>query len=85
MTITINVPVFPLRKEIAARKRRLALSLGLPLRGTKDATKNTAKGNKGTGTGPDPRYTADGLEFDVSDLMRAPARTGKADPEPRGR
>lgn len=84
MTITINVPVFPLRKEIAARKRRLALSLGLPLRGAKDTAKTSAKGGKGTGTGPDPRYTADGLEFDVSDFMRTPA-SAKTNGEPTGR
>jgi len=80
MTITINVPVFPLRKEIAARKRRLALSLGLPLRGSKDA----GKAGKGTGTGPDPRYTADGLEFDVSEFLRTPA-TAKAGAGSSGR
>ncbi|MFG1180535.1 hypothetical protein [Xanthobacter versatilis] len=69
MTITINVPVFPLRKEIAARKRRLSLSLGLPLRGAKG-------GAKAAGTGPDPRYTADGLEFDVSGIGK-PGRRGE--------
>ncbi|MDI4665425.1 hypothetical protein K9U40_13955 [Xanthobacter autotrophicus] len=69
MTITINVPVFPLRKEIAARKRRLNLSLCLPGRGAKG-------GAKGAGNGPDPRYTADGLEFDVSDIGK-PGRRGE--------
>lgn len=66
MTITINVPVFPLRKEIAARKRRMGLSLSLPLRGTRSAPGGT-----------DPRYTAEGLEFDVSDMdkpAKGPAR-----------
>lgn len=57
MTITINVPVFPLRKEIAARKRRLGLSLGL--RRPRSAPENG---------GTDLRYTAEGLEFDVTGL-----------------
>ncbi|MFG1350619.1 hypothetical protein [Xanthobacter autotrophicus] len=69
MTITINVPVFPLRKEIAARKRRMGLSLGLLGRGAKGGT-------KGTGAGPDARYTADGLEFDVSGIGK-PGRRGE--------
>ncbi|MFG1345335.1 hypothetical protein V5F59_10610 [Xanthobacter autotrophicus DSM 431] len=69
MTITINVPVFPLRKEIADRKRRLGLSLGLPLRGKKAP-------EKGGEAGTDPRYTADGLEFDVSGLAKAGGRSG---------
>lgn len=61
MTITINVPVFPLRKEIAARKRRLGLSQLLPMRGAKGRA-------AGAEAGPDPRYTAEGLEFDVAGL-----------------
>ena len=69
MTITINVPVFPLRKEIAARKRRIGLSLGLLGRGAKGAA-------KGAGTGPAPRYTADGLEFDVTGIGK-PGRRGE--------
>lgn len=64
MTFTINVPVFPLRKEINARRRRLSLCMGLPLRGS------------GKTKEPEPRYTADGLEFDVTDLGR-PARGPK--------
>ncbi|MDQ0503544.1 hypothetical protein [Xanthobacter agilis] len=57
MTITINVPVFPMRKEIAARKQRRGLNIGtLPFQNTL-ATKT-----------PEPRYSREGLEFDVSGL-----------------
>lgn len=63
MTITINVPVFPLRKEIAARKRRLRLPFCLAPRGGKD----------GAGEAPaNSRYTEAGLEFDVTGIARHP-------------
>lgn len=61
MTITINVPVFPLRKEIAARKRRRGFPFSL--RGGKSGTAEAD---------PNPRYTEDGLEFDVTGLARPP-------------
>ncbi|QRG07634.1 hypothetical protein EZH22_04355 [Xanthobacter dioxanivorans] len=75
MTITINVPVFPLRKEIAARKRRLGLSLGFS-RGPRDAAAGKASGGKcgSAAAGPEPRYTAEGLEFDVSGMAGAPRK-----------
>ncbi|MFG1477228.1 hypothetical protein V5F53_01025 [Xanthobacter sp. V4C-4] len=57
MTITINVPLFPMRKEIADRKQRRGLKIGflpfLGARGTKTA---------------EQRYSREGLEFDVSGL-----------------
>lgn len=66
MTITINVPIFPLRKEIAARKRRMGLSLSLPLRGAAASARDT-----------DLRYTADGLEFDVAGFAQGLAKPAK--------
>lgn len=57
MTITINVPVFPMRKEIAARKRRRGLKIGTLEFPNPLATKAT-----------EPRYSREGLEFDVSGL-----------------
>lgn len=62
MTITINVPVFPLRKEIDARKRRLRFPLGLSSRGCKTADEAPANS----------RYTEAGLEFDVTGIARHP-------------
>lgn len=62
MTITINVPVFPLRKEIDARKRRLRFPLSLAPRGKAGA--GEAQTN--------PRYTEVGLEFDVTGIARHP-------------
>ncbi|MFG1416231.1 hypothetical protein V5F38_03610 [Xanthobacter sp. V0B-10] len=57
MTITINVPVFPMRKEIAARKERRGLKIaGLTFH-------NALSGRKA-----EPRYSREGLEFDVSGL-----------------
>lgn len=57
MTITINVPVFPMRKEIADRKRKR----GLKIAGLTLPNPLTAKRSE-------PRYSRDGLEFDVSGL-----------------
>ncbi len=62
MTITINVPVFPLRKEIDARKRRLRFPLGFSSRGCKAADEAPANS----------RYTEAGLEFDVTGIARHP-------------
>ncbi|WP_454915054.1 hypothetical protein [Xanthobacter sediminis] len=59
MTITINVPVFPMRKEIAARKRRRGLKIG-PLEFHNPLAAKTAE----------PRYSREGLEFDVSGLRK---------------
>lgn len=57
MTITINVPLFPMRKEIAARKRRRGLKIGtLPFQNALAAKSS------------EPRYSREGLEFDVSGL-----------------
>ncbi|MEP9354343.1 hypothetical protein ABLE93_12170 [Xanthobacter sp. KR7-65] len=63
MTITINVPVFPLRKEIAARKRRRGFPMSFSLRGCASAAREENL---------DPRYTEDGLEFDVTGIARPP-------------
>lgn len=57
MTITINVPVFPMRKEITDRKQRRGLKLG-----------NLAFHNPLTAKGTAKRYSREGLEFDVSGL-----------------
>ena len=62
MTITINVPVFPLRKEIDARKRRLRFPLSFSSRGSKAADESPANS----------RYTEAGLEFDVTGIARHP-------------
>ncbi|WP_024276832.1 hypothetical protein [Xanthobacter sp. 126] len=62
MTITINVPVFPLRKEIDARKRRLRLPLSFSSRGSKAGDEAPANS----------RYTEAGLEFDVTGIARHP-------------
>lgn len=68
MTITINFPIFPLRREIAARKRRLGRSLtGVPHAQALDP-------NRG-----DARYSRDGLEFDVGGITHLP----KGSPSPR--
>lgn len=57
MTITINVPLFPMRKEITARKQRRGLKIGiLPFYNMLGAKK------------AEPRYSRDGLEFDVTGL-----------------
>lgn len=62
MTITINVPVFPLRKEIDARKRRLRFPLSF-----------SSRGGKATDEAPaNSRYTEAGLEFDVTSIARHP-------------
>lgn len=63
MTITINVPVFPLRKEIEARKRRLRFPISFSSRGCK-AGADEAQANS--------RYTEAGLEFDVTGIARHP-------------
>jgi len=57
MTITINVPVFPMRKEISARKKRRGLKIGTLEFHNPLAAKASA-----------PRYSREGLEFDVSGL-----------------
>lgn len=68
MTITINFPIFPMRREIDARKRRLARNLTSA--SSADAV-NAAR--------PDARYSRDGLEFDVAGLDRLP----EGSPSPR--
>lgn len=59
MTITINLPIFPLRREIAALKRRLRRNLA--------ATPSAAASGR-----PDTRYSRDGFEFDVAALAHLP-------------
>lgn len=67
MTITINVPVFPLRKEIDARKRRLRFPLSFsPLSFASRASKATDEAPANS------RYTEAGLEFDVTGISRHP-------------
>ncbi|MGR7995442.1 hypothetical protein [Xanthobacter sp. ZOL 2024] len=65
MTITINIPLFPMRKEIADRKRKRGLKIGgLPFPGSL------------TSKPSEPRYSRDGLEFDVSGLGK-PSRSSR--------
>lgn len=67
MTMTINVPVFPMRKEIANRKRSRALSFFSLSFGGEDAR-------------PAPsRYSRDGFEFDFSTVEKAAKVRAKAD------
>ncbi|MFG1295241.1 MULTISPECIES: hypothetical protein [Xanthobacter] len=59
MTITINVPLFPMRKEIAARKERRGLKIGTLMFHNVFGSKKAAR-----------RYSREGLEFDVSDFAK---------------
>lgn len=61
MTITINLPIFPLRREIAALKQRLGRS---PSRAP--AAGSSAPGRR------EARYSLDGFEFDVAALAQLP-------------
>ncbi len=68
MTITINMPIFPLRKEIAERRKRMEAGLpGTPFR-------RSAAGKSAASYG-DARYSRDGLEFDVTALGALPQGT----------
>ncbi len=56
MTMTINVPVFPMRKEIEERKQRRGVLFSLfPFGKAKPVP-----------TRSEERYSADALEFDVA-------------------
>jgi len=59
MTITINVPVFPMRKEIADLKQRRGWKLG-----------NLSLPHAFTRKPAAPRYSQDGLEFDVGGVEK---------------
>ncbi|MBB6308007.1 hypothetical protein [Xanthobacter tagetidis] len=61
MTITINLPIFPLRREIAALKRHLGRKLTTPA-----ATRASASVRE------DTRYSLDGFEFDVAAMAHLP-------------
>lgn len=64
MTITINMPIFPLRKEIAERRKRM--EAGLP------GTPFGRSGNRQAAGYGEARYSRDGLEFDVSAVRGLP-------------
>jgi len=59
MTITINVPVFPMRKEIADRKQRRSWKLG-----------NLAFPHAFSRKPAAARYSEDGLEFDIGGVAK---------------
>lgn len=59
MTITINVPLFPLRKEIEARKQRREWKIGT-LQFHNPLARKSAEA----------RYSREGLEFDVSGFTK---------------
>ena len=59
MTITISFPIFPIQREIAARKRRFARSL-------------TSAARAESRDRDQARYSAEGLEFDVAGIARRP-------------
>lgn len=71
MTFTINFPIFPMRREIAERRKRL----GLPVDDAAAAdavSKAGSKGANGDARRGNARYSREGFEFDVSALPRIP-------------
>lgn len=70
MTMTISVPVFPLRKEIADRKRRKGFALFNRL----------CRREEPVEAAPVDRYSLEGFEFDFSELRRH--RRAAAEPMP---
>ena len=77
MTITINVPVFPLRKEIDARKRRLRFPKSLSSMSLSSMSFSplsfSSRATKAADEAPaNSRYTEAGLEFDVTGIARHP-------------
>lgn len=76
MTFTINFPIFPMRREIAERRKRLGLPVddaaaadAVSKAGSKGAG---SKGASGTAQRGSARYSREGFEFDVSALPRMP-------------
>ena len=61
MTITINLPIFPLRREIAALRKRLARGgPDAPPPGGRDAARRAT------------RYSLEAFEFDIAGMVHLP-------------